>query len=114
MVERFEIIKDTDTTYHGVVFDSNGALIWESKQAMLADDLSKFLHDQYGFHQLDIFEKLSSANPDKFFVDMDKELSLAKEILTKNLQTGSYNPLLIKQLESWVNRKKSELDKRRK
>lgn len=106
---KLEIVKESDSLYQAVVFNDNGEFIWGSEQGMTADELGRFLHDTYGFHQLDIFEKLSNSDPDRFFVSMDEELELAQRILSDHKKSSDYNEYLIGQLDAWVKRKKADI-----
>lgn len=106
---KLEIVKESESLYQAVVFSDEGELIWGSECGMLADELGRFLHDTYGFHQLDIFEKLAASDPNRFFVNMDRELELARKVLADHQHGGEYNEYLLNQLRSWVKKTKESV-----
>jgi hypothetical protein len=103
-MKRLEIIKVDSGLYSCILLDLDGSVLWQSDEGISADKIAQKLHFEYGIHQLDIQDKLSKSDPDRFLNNIRKELFEKTQSSLNASRDRGINASVQESLKLWLNR----------
>ena len=105
-MQRLQIVKTGHNLYSCILLSLKGDVLWETDEPLSANEIGMYLSSTYGIHQLDVFDKLSKADPKRFYVQLTSELDEAQKILNDDVD-NTVSPILVKTLRSWLTKQKN-------